>query len=145
MMASRNEPQGRREQRISLMRRVRMRIRRVEYDATILDASSRGLLMTAAQPPARGEIVEVMIDSQVVIGQVTWSRPPQFGVALRERLDASGLAAGRAGVVREVKPAARQAEVYEPPANQGMSDHWFLIGSAVASLGFLAIAFRALL
>lgn len=143
MLANRNSPEGRREQRISLMRRVRMRIGRWERDATILDASSRGLLMTVAEPPARGEIVEVLIGNQVVIGQVTWSRPPQFGVTLRERLDAAGLAAGRAGIVREVQPVVTRAVRHEPAANEGMSDKWFLIGSAVASIGFLVIAFRS--
>lgn len=143
MLASRNSPEARREQRISLMRRVRIRIGRDERDATILDASSRGLLMTAAQPPQRGEIIEVQIGNQVVVGQVSWSRPPQFGVTLRERLDAAGLAAGRAGVVREVQPAVSRTTRHAPAANESISDKWFLIGAAVASIGFLAIAFRA--
>lgn len=143
MLANRNSPEARREQRISLMRRVRIRIGRAERDATILDASSRGLLMTAAQPPERGEIIEVQIANQVVVGQVTWSRPPQFGVTLRERLDAAGLAAGRAGVVREVQPVVSRTTRHAPAANESISDKWFLIGAAVASIGFLAIALRS--
>jgi PilZ domain len=132
---------GRRDQRVSVMRPVQICTSGPKRHATLLDASSRGMLLSAQFAPERGEVIEVTIDNQVVIGKVSWSRQPQFGVALRERLDPVALATGRGQAVKQI--AAPRAQDYEPDPRQGISDHLFLIGAGVASLGFLIYALRA--
>lgn len=133
---------GRKEQRVSVMRPVQIRTKGPSRHATLLDASSRGMLLSAQHAPERGEIIEISIDGQVVIGQVSWSKAPRFGVTLRERLNPTALATGRGEAVRKIEAPRRDpAEARDP--RQGISDHLFLIGAAVASLGFLIYAIRA--
>ncbi len=65
-----------------------------EREACILDASTRGLLATAARPPARGEFIELVVGRHVIVGQVKWASARRFGVALRERISIPALVSG---------------------------------------------------
>ena len=135
--------EARKDHRVTLMRRVRVRAAGPIGDATILDASPRGLLMTSPTPPQRGEIAEVFLDGQVLVGQVRWTNGPRFGIGLRERLDVRALASGRGSAVQSQAARAPAAAAKAlASSNDGVSDRLFYIGCAVAALGFLAWGFH---
>jgi len=60
----------------------------------VIDISTRGMLATAARPPARGEFVELTIGMNKLAGQVVWASERRFGVTLRERVSVSAVAEG---------------------------------------------------
>lgn len=68
-------------------------------EACILDASTRGLLMTAAMPPPRGAFVEVLVGHHVAIGHVKWSSTRRFGIALRDRISVVALLSGESAPI----------------------------------------------
>lgn len=79
------------------------------HDARISDVSSRGLLGNMANPPARGEFINVHFQARELGGQVRWVNGRKFGVRLRERVDAASLMNGRrprqVGKAIQVEPA----------------------------------------
>ncbi|GGC35875.1 hypothetical protein GCM10011371_24080 [Novosphingobium marinum] len=85
------------EDRTRALIKVRLRGAGDERDACILDVSTRGLLVTSARPPERGEFIELVAAGHSLIGQVKWASSRRFGVALRERVSVLGLVAGDKG------------------------------------------------
>lgn len=75
-----------REQRRSVMIAARMRHGAQWSDASILNISSRGLMLHAAVAPSRGTYIEVRRGQHVVIARVVWSNQNRFGVAAQDRL-----------------------------------------------------------
>jgi len=132
-----------RDRRTNLLMRVRIRCGGPERDASILDASATGLLMTADPPPNRGDIVEVFIGRQVLVGQVRWAKAPRFGVVLRERIDVGALIGHNAGPLTAAarRPQPKAAEP-EPARRFRFYDVIFLLAALVASVGFLARFFN---
>ena len=134
---------ARAEQRVNARMRVRVRAGGPDIDAQVLDASSKGMLLSSANPPQRGEIVEVLVGNQEVVGQVKWSEGTRFGIRLGDRIDAKALAAGRAGAIRSTP--MHVAAVAEPrkPDETGVAFNFiFFAAAAIASIGFLAIAIQ---
>ncbi|WP_310532637.1 hypothetical protein [Novosphingobium sp.] len=66
-------------------------------DVCLLDASSRGLLLTLAQPPARGEMIDILVNGHTLFGQVEWSKGRRMGLRFRERIDVLALISGDSG------------------------------------------------
>jgi hypothetical protein len=137
---------ARSEERVTGHRRVRLRGSGPEIDAQVLDASSRGMLLSAAEPVRHGEIVEVLQGSQVLVGQVRWTRGNQFGVKLGDRIDVQAFLAGRGGEMAAARPvpaaAAARAETVE---ESGFAYNFvYFSAAAIASIGFLAVAVQRL-
>ena len=75
-----------REPRRNVMISARMRDGDAWSDANILNLSSRGLLLCAANPPPRGAYVEVRRGAYVIIGRVIWANADRFGVRAQDAL-----------------------------------------------------------
>lgn len=120
------------------MLRARLRNQDGTCDAQIVDASSRGLSMTSQQVPARGEIVEVVLDRTVLIGQVRWCRGNRFGVVLQQRIDVSSL---HSGVIRTL-PSAGDTVSHAPAQRFALTDILFFAAGILAAAAFLFQAYR---
>lgn len=82
------------EARTRAMLRARLRWNGGEREAIIIDASSRGLLAMMAQPPGRGEYVELMVGQHRLVGQVRWCVGKRVGLSFRERISVTALLEG---------------------------------------------------
>lgn len=132
---------ARAEERVNAQLRVRIKGGGPHCDAVIQDASPRGLLLSASPPPQRGEIVEVFIGDQVVVGQVRWARENRFGLKLGDRIDVRALISGFGGPVKVSAIAAAQAPQVEEEEPAGFAYNFvFFVAAAIASLGFLLAA-----
>lgn len=78
-------------------------------DVCVLDASSRGLLLTLAQPPTRGEMIDIMVNGHTLFGQVEWSKGRRMGLRFRERIDVLALIAGESGPLTLKRAQAARA------------------------------------
>lgn len=78
-------------------------------DVCVLDASSRGLLLTLAIPPARGEMIDVMVNGHTLFGQVEWSNGRRMGLRFRERIDVLAFISGESGplALSRARPSLR--------------------------------------
>jgi hypothetical protein len=94
-----------REARTKVLIRARLRGVGAECDACIVDASTRGLLVTCSTPPARGAFVELVASGYPLIGHVKWSNGRRFGVVLQDRISVAALVANDGGPVRLPKSA----------------------------------------
>ena len=72
---------------------ARMRHGNAWSDASILNISSRGLLLHCATPPARGTYVEVRRGAHIIVGRVVWAKADRFGVRAQDRLIIDSLVA----------------------------------------------------
>ena len=70
------------EPRTRSMLRARVRGKGLERDASIVDLSPHGLLMTAAMPPQSTSSVTISANGFTVSGQVRWVEGHQFGICL---------------------------------------------------------------
>jgi hypothetical protein len=99
------------EERAKVMIRARLRGAGPERDACILDVSSRGLAVTADNPPQRGDFVELEIGEHKLVGQVKWSGMRRFGLVLRQRISAVALISGDSDAITlQESAAARKHE-----------------------------------
>ena len=55
-------------------------------DACILNISSRGLLIHARRPAARGTTIELRHGDHAIVARVVWSNGPHVGLQAKERL-----------------------------------------------------------
>ena len=132
---------ARAEERVNAQMRVRVRAGGPDIDAQVLDASSKGMLLSSANPPRRGEIVEVQVGNQQVVGQVKWSEGTHFGIRLGDRIDAKALAAGRAAVIRSAPVHVAAVAKQQEGDKTGVTFNFiFFAAAAIASIGFLATA-----
>ena len=75
-----------RENRHKVVLPARMRAGAGQVDVCIRDISSRGMLIQAGVPPARGTYVEILRPGCSVTGRVVWSKHHKFGIQVRERI-----------------------------------------------------------
>jgi len=75
---------------------VRLRVRNsaTEADAQVLGASTRALRVAMVAPPARGEIVEVMVGRQSLVGWVRWRIGRRCGIGLAQPINVIALLEG---------------------------------------------------
>ena len=75
-----------REERRKVMLRARMRDGIRWHDVCVLNMSTHGLGIQAAQPPARGTYVEICRGRQSVIARVAWSKGHRAGLRAQDVL-----------------------------------------------------------
>ena len=90
----RGEKKPRVETRVRALVRAQIRDNMGTRDCCVIDVSTRGLLVTAARPPRRGDFVEVRIGRNTIVGHVKWSGDRRFGVALQDRISPAAVAEG---------------------------------------------------
>ena len=88
------------EPRTSAVLRARLRDASGEREVTVIDASSRGMLAMVAEPPARGDYVELVIGAHSLVGQVRWRVGKRFGLAFQERISVAALLEGGVGSIK---------------------------------------------
>ena len=89
-----------------------VRADRGETPGCIRNVSPRGVMLSMATPPARGEFVEIVVRNRSLIGQVKWSDDFHAGVALRDSIDVQSLLSGeRHSVASRLEPARKTAAV----------------------------------
>ena len=98
-----------RESRQKVVLPARMRAGAGQVEVCIRDISTRGMLLQASVPPARGTYVEIVRPGGSVTGRVVWSKHHKFGI------EARGKICIRAMLDRRV--AARQG-IGQPPLDQ---------------------------
>lgn len=77
--------------------------------ACIRNLSSRGLTLSMAKPPRRGEFVEIVAQGRSLVGQVEWVSDCHAGIALRETIDVEAMLRGEGGPVAAKPQAYRKA------------------------------------
>lgn len=85
----------RRDPRVKVVMKVRMRAGAKQMDACIRDVSRRGLLVQADAPPGRGAVIEINGEFPPIIGRVMWTNGRRFGVQTQDRIDIAALITGR--------------------------------------------------
>ncbi|MCL6250729.1 hypothetical protein M3P36_06680 [Altererythrobacter sp. KTW20L] len=127
------------EPRVRAMVRARLRDSAGERDVCIIDVSTRGLLMTTACPPGRGEFVELIIGPNRLTALVKWSGERRFGLSLRERVSVAAMLEGGAGAV---------ALAVSPARARRTTNHWAALAAtpqALARIGQFAMVLAALM
>lgn len=112
-----------REFRRKVMISARMRHGNAWDDASILNISSRGLLLHAAVPPSRGTYVEGRRGMHVIVGRVMWANADRFGVSAQDQLAIDSLVANGSP---DRRPADETSEVSVERRIQPTPDrlHW---------------------
>ncbi len=90
------------EPRTMVALKATMRVGSRVLEATIANASSRGVLAMVPQPPVRGTVVDLEIGDHILRGQVRWRAADRCGIMLREAIDVAELAQGRAVPIVQV-------------------------------------------
>ena len=80
-----------REPRRNVLIRARMRIGASWRDVSILNISSRGLMIHSAQPPSQGAYLEVWRGRHAIIARVVWAREQRFGVRTQDPLSVEAI------------------------------------------------------
>ncbi|GEM_PF-1376875 len=133
-----NAKQSRADDRETVMLRAKVVDSRGTREARISDVSARGLLGNMEQPPQRGEFINIHFPAREVAGQVRWVNGRQFGVRLRERVDAASLTSGRRP--RQVaKPIAVEAE--EDMSLKGTIIAYAVLGLTALSTAYLIVTY----
>lgn len=68
------------------MLNARMRVAATWNDVCILDISTRGLLVQAAEPPARGTYLDLHRGQYAIVGRVVWAEGQRFGIRTQDPL-----------------------------------------------------------
>lgn len=95
------------EGRLDVAVPAKLRIGDCVADATLTNASSRGVHVLVASPPQRGTAIELEIGGTVIKGQVRWRSSRGCGIALKERVSLVALLEGK--VVPAGHGSSRQA------------------------------------
>lgn len=82
-------------------------------DVSILNISTRGLLLHTAAPPMRGTYVEVHRGGQAIIARVVWTRDQRFGVQTQDWLNVDDFVAERSASAAEGHGLARPRALAE--------------------------------
>lgn len=143
-----------REPRHKVLVRARMKSAAGWNDACILNVSSRGLLLQAADPPGTGSYLEIRRGALVIVARVVWIKHHRFGVKSQDPLPVDAIVANVAAPVagEGVRVGERrQAARRDLPAavrsrHQGRAiEFGFVIALAVAATGFAAGEVHAIL
>lgn len=96
--------EARRDSRIKVWLKCRLRGAGLERESRVVDVSPRGLRLAAEQPPERGTFVEVRLGNHAMVGRVEWSAVDRFGVVLRDPIDIDALLSERGKPITFVRP-----------------------------------------
>lgn len=128
-------------------------------DVCIVNISSRGLGLQAAQAPERGTYIEVRKGMHVIVARVAWSdRYHRFGVCAQERLcadtlvnDAAPISASAAWPAKDRRSAPRVSLAAADHSRHAARAMQFLVmgiavsGAALALFGWVEQTFAATL
>jgi hypothetical protein len=141
-----------REERRKVLIRARMRGPDGWHDACILNISTRGLMVQAAQPAKRGAYIEIRRGAHVIVGRVAWSSRHRLGLRAQDRLPVEALisdpdatvatpAGQRPGVDRRAanRSAARANEGSRQRAGAFEFASIILAGAFAASMAYSAV------
>ncbi len=106
------------EDRTQVMIRAVFRSESSESEVCVLDISTRGLSASTAQPPKRGEFVELIVGKNSLVGQVKWSGERRFGVAFRERISVIGAISGAEGAITLKEQAQARKSAARPDTSE---------------------------
>jgi hypothetical protein len=131
-----------REQRRKVLIRAKMRAGGQPIDVCIRDISSKGLMIQAHAPPARGTYVEIVGADYEVVGRVVWVRERRFGIRTREPMNIlamiGGAPAGPSPRVPLPKPGRPAPAVARQSAGSsralGKAMEFAMIGAFAAAL-----------
>lgn len=84
-----------REPRVKVLVRARMRTRSGWGDVTIHNMSSRGLLAATDEPCKPGTIVEIRRIHHIVVGRVVWQSDGYFGIRTQDPIDIQGIVSAK--------------------------------------------------
>ena len=136
-----------REPRQKVLVRARNKTGAGWHDGCILNVSSRGLMLQAADPPPRGSYLEIRRGALVIVARVMWTKSHRFGVKSQDALPVEAIISdvevpvtGEGVRVGERRQAGR---VQQPAATrsrqQGRAiEYVFAAALAVAAAGFVA-------
>jgi len=85
-----------REPRHKVLVRARMKAGAGWHDACILNISTRGMMLQAADPPGRGSYLEIRRGAQVIVARVMWTRSHRFGIKSQDLLPIDAITADAA-------------------------------------------------
>ena len=80
-----------REPRRKVLVRTRVRSGATWYDASILNISSRGMMLQAAKPPVHGSHLELRRGALIIVARVMWCESRRFGVKTQDELPIQAL------------------------------------------------------
>lgn len=132
------------EERTQVMIRAIFRSERCESEVCVLDISTRGLSASTAQPPKRGEFVELTVGKNSLVGQVKWSGERRFGVAFRERISVIGAISGAEGAITLKEQAQARKSAARPDSSQvskGRKAEFLIMAAAGATATFFVADF----
>lgn len=136
-----------REPRHKVLVRARMKAGPEWHDTCILNISSRGMLLQAADPPVRGSYLEIRRGALVIVARVMWCKHHCFGVKSQDALPVDAIVrdievpvVGEGVRVGERRTAARpMLPTATCSRHQGrMVEYGFAIALAVVVAGFAA-------
>jgi len=98
-----------REPRHKVLVRARMKVGAGWHDTCILNISSRGMLLQAADPPVRGSYLEIRRGPEVIVARVMWTKTHRFGVKSQDVLSIDAIVANTAlAPIREAVPGGER-------------------------------------
>jgi hypothetical protein len=68
-----------------------MRVGASYSDVCIRDISSRGMMLQAATPPAKGTYIEILRAAHIVVARVVWVNERRFGIVASDRMDVAAV------------------------------------------------------
>lgn len=134
-----NSQESRAEERETVMLRAQVVDSRGTHEARISDLSSRGLLGNMANPPQRGEFINIHFQARELGGQVRWVNGRKFGVRLRERVDAASLLSGRGK--RQAGKNIVQVEPEETASLKATIITYSVLGVTALSTAYLIVTY----
>lgn len=132
------------EERTKVQMRARMRDGGPDREFYLVDISSRGMLGMTADPPPRGEFVEVLIGKYALAGHVKWSGARRFGIRLRDRIDVAGLIEGdRESIIlppeRRVYNGPKLAAASVDSTRVARAVNTAIVAATLAAVAFIAV------
>ena len=128
-----------RETRIRVLVRATM-LCQARQEVCIQNISSGGMMLITAQPPKRGDYVEIHLKARALVGYVVWSSDRRFGVKLRQRIVPQSLLPGFTVLEDDLAkaPSGRYIQLVGPKRRGQNSQHYRTLG-AVIQFSFLVL------
>lgn len=92
-----------------------------------------------AEPPARGEFINIHFPSRELGGLVRWVNGRQFGVRLRDRIDSQSLVSGQRSQRQVAKPIGEAVE--EEMSLKGTIIAYAVLGLTALSTAYLIVTY----
>jgi hypothetical protein len=111
-------------------------------DVCIRNISSRGMMIEAQNPPARGHYLEVRRGAHVIVGRVVWSTGYWVGVVTQDELEVAAVLADAKVPARAVK-RSELVERRRAPRHDDRHERSRTVGRAIEYGSFLALGAAA--